>query len=156
MKVHHEGISIFIRHKHFRNLWLGSVISGLGNELGYAAVLWMVLDITHSPAAVGLISLCAGVPAAIVNPFAGVLGDRFSRPRMMAHGNVLLTLIYGGIAAASRMGVHWIWMSYVLLMLSSIVSPLTTTGRSQLIAELLPESEQTAANFFDEVYLHIT
>lgn len=156
MRVRHEGISIFLRRKHFRNLWLGSVISGLGNELGSAAVLWMVLDITHSPAAVGLISLCVGVPAAIVNPFAGVLGDRFSRSRMMVLGNVLLALIYGGIAAASRMGTHWIWMSYVLLVLSSIVSPLTSTGRSQLIAELLPESERTAANFFDDVYLHIT
>lgn len=93
MRVRHEGISIFLRRKHFRNLWLGSVISGLGNELGSAAVLWMVLDITHSPAAVGLISLCVGVPAAIVNPFAGVLGDRFSRSRMMVLGNALLALI---------------------------------------------------------------
>ena len=156
MKVRHDGISIFLRRKHFRNLWLGSVISGLGSELGAAAVLWMVLDITHSPGAVGLISLCKGVPAAVVNPFAGVLGDRFSRPRLMVMGNVLLTLIYGGIAAASRLGVHWIWVSFVLLACSSVVSPLTSTGRSQLIFELLPAEERTAANFFDDVYLHIT
>lgn len=71
MRVEHEGISIFLRRKHFRNLWLGSVISGFGSELGAAAVLWMVLDTTHSLDAVGLISLCKGVPAAIVNPFAG-------------------------------------------------------------------------------------
>lgn len=50
MRIRHEGISILLRRKYFRNLWLGSVISGLGNELGSAAVLWMVLDITHSPA----------------------------------------------------------------------------------------------------------
>jgi MFS family permease len=156
MTVRHEGISIFLRRKHFRNLWLGSVISGLGSELGGAAVLWMVLDITHSAAAVGLISLCVGLPAALVSPFAGVLGDRFSRSRMMVLGNVLLALIYGGIAGVSRMGVHWIWVSYVLLALGSTVSPLTSTGRSQLIAELLPDNERTAANFFDDVYLHVT
>lgn len=156
MRIRHEGISILLRRKHFRNLWLGSVISGLGNELGSAAVLWMVLDITHSPAAVGLISLCVGVPAAIVNPFAGVLGDRFSRTTLMVLGNVLLALIYGGIAVNSHFGSHWIWLSYVLLALSSVVTPLTSTGRSQLVAELLPQEERTTANFFDDVYLHLT
>lgn len=156
MKVRHEGISIFLRRNHFRNLWLGSVISGFGSELGAAAVLWMVLDITHSPGAVGLISLCTGVPAALVNPVAGVLGDRFSRPRLMVMGNVLLAPIYGGIAATSYLGIHWIGISFVLLACSSIVSPLTSTGRSQLIAELLPAEERTTANFFDDVYLHIT
>lgn len=156
MKLRHDGISIFLRRKHFRNLWLGSVISGLGSELGAAAVLWMVLDITHSPEAVGLIFLCMGVPAAVVNPLAGVLGDRFSRPRLMVTGNVLLALIYGGIAVTSHLGIHWIWVSFVLLACSSVVSPLTSTGRSQLIAELLPTEERTAANFFDDVYLHIT
>ncbi|QQE77118.1 MFS transporter [Alicyclobacillus sp. SO9] len=156
MQIRHEGLSIFIRSKFFRNLWLGSVISGLGNELGEAAVLWMVLDKTNSPAAVGLISLCVGVPRALVNPFAGVLGDRYSRPRLMVLGNLLLSLIYGGIAVTSYSGVHSIWISFVLLALGSVVSPLTSTGRSQLIAELISREERSAANFFDDVYLHLT
>ncbi|MHB9038988.1 MAG: MFS transporter, partial [Armatimonadota bacterium] len=116
---------------------------------------WMVLDITHSPGEVGLIYLCKGVPAAVVNPFAGVLGDRFSRPRLMVIGNMFLALIYVGIAVTSHLGIRWIWVSFALLACSSVVSPLTSTGRSQLIAELLPAEERTAANFFDDVYLHI-
>jgi len=106
--------------------------------------------------ALGLISLCRGVPAAIVYPFAGVLGDRYSRSRMMVLGNVLLGVIYVGIAAVSQLGARWFWLSYVLIALSSVVSPLTTTGRSQLIAELLPVEERSPANFFDDVYLHVT
>ncbi|TDY40115.1 putative MFS family arabinose efflux permease [Alicyclobacillus sacchari] len=74
----------------------------------------------------------------------------------MVLGNVLLALIYGGIAVNSHFGVHWIWLSYVLLALSSVVTPLTSTGRSQLVAELLPEEERSTANFFDDVYLHLT
>ncbi len=46
MIMRHAGISIFLHRKNFRNLWLGSVISGLEDELGAAAVLWMV--ITHT------------------------------------------------------------------------------------------------------------
>ena len=101
----------------------------------------MVLDITHSPGEVGLIYLCKGGPAAVVNPFAGVLGDRFSRPRLMVTGNMLLALIYVGIAVTSHLGIRWIWVSFALLACSSVVSPLTSTGRSQLIAELLPAEE---------------
>lgn len=138
MRFRHEGISIFLRRRHFRNLWLGSVISQFGSELGGAAVLWMILDKTHSASAVGLISLCLGVPAAVVNPFAGVLGDRFSRSRLMVLGNVLLALIYVCLAVASHLGIHWIWISFVLLALGSVVSPLTSTGRSQLVAVLVP------------------
>lgn len=74
----------------------------------------------------------------------------------MVTGNLVLGMIYGGIAATSQLGIRWIWVSYALLALGSAVSPLATTGRSQLIAELLPEDERTAANFFDDVYLHVT
>jgi MFS family permease len=132
------------------------VISGLGNQLGGAAVVWMVLGLTHSPLAIGIISLCLGVPAAIVSPFAGVLGDRYSRSRLMVAGNILLAIIYAGIAAVSQMGSHWIVASYVLVATGSAITPLTSAGRSQLIAELLPAEERSAGNFFDSVYLHLT
>lgn len=156
MQIRHEGLSIFFRRRHYRHLWLGSVISGLGSELGGAAVLWMALDITKSPVALGLISLCAGVPAALVSPFAGVLGDRYSRPRLMVLGNILLALTYAGLALVSQLGTHWFWITYPIVVASSIFSPLASTGRSQLIAELLPVDERGPANFFDDVYLHVT
>lgn len=156
MQIRHEGLAIFIRRRHYRNLWLGSVISGLGSELGGAAVLWMALGMTGNPAVLGLISLFAGVPAALASPLAGVLGDRYSRPRLMALGNVLLTITYVLLAVVSRLGAHWFFITYPLLALSACISPLTSTGRSQLIAELLPPEERTPANFFDDVYLHLT
>lgn len=154
--IRHDGFAIFLRRKYYRRLWLGSVISGLGSELGAAAVLWMTLGVTHSPEALGLISIARGVPGAVASPLAGVLGDRYSRPRLMAVANVLLGVFYVALGVISGLGSAQFWLTYPLLVVASLVSPLATIGRSQLIAELLPESERVAANFFDDVYLHVT
>lgn len=119
-------------------------------------MLWMTLGVTKSPEALGLISFASGVPAAIASPLAGVLGDRYSRTRLMAFGNALLCLVYIGLGVVSGLGPHLFWISYLLIAGGSVISPLTAIGRSQLIAELLPAEERGPANFFDDIYLHLT
>ena len=47
-----------LRHPAFQRLWLGLSISYLGDQFTIIALLWFVLQLTGSGAAVGLVILC--------------------------------------------------------------------------------------------------
>ena len=51
-----------LRHPAFQRLWLGLSISYLGDQFTIIALLWFVLQLTGSGAAVGLVILCFDLP----------------------------------------------------------------------------------------------
>ena len=52
------------RHRHFRRLWVGQMVSGMGSQLTLVAVSFQAYALTHSTLIVGLIGLGAtGAPA---------------------------------------------------------------------------------------------
>ena len=52
-----------LRHPAFQRLWLGLSISYLGDQFTIIALLWFVLQLTGSGAAVGLVILASTSPA---------------------------------------------------------------------------------------------
>ena len=55
-----------LRHRDFRNLWLGQMISTLGGAIGTVAVPYQVYKLTGSTALVGLLGLASLVPLLVV------------------------------------------------------------------------------------------
>ena len=64
------------RHRHFRRLWAGQVVSGLGSQLTLVAVSFQVYGLTHSTLMVGLISLAQLVPLLAGALWGGTLAGR--------------------------------------------------------------------------------
>lgn len=60
----------------YRNLWLASSGSILGDWFNQVALGMVTLSLTQSPSAMGLILLCRSLPAVIVGPFVSPLIDR--------------------------------------------------------------------------------
>src|ERR1700746_3698169 len=59
-----------LRHRDFRNLWIGQSISTIGGEIGTVAVPYQVYHLTGSTALVGLLGLASLVPLLVV-PLVG-------------------------------------------------------------------------------------
>jgi len=91
-----------------------------------------------------------------MSPIAGTLGDRCSRAHIMAFGNAMLSVVFVLLTIVSHMGKHCFWLAYVLLIIGGIFVPLTSTGRSQMVAQIVERDELATANFFDDTYLQIT
>jgi len=70
-------------HKAFNiNFWLlvfGRMISDTGTGIQAVIMPLYIIDIGDSAATIGLFSFLSLVPALLVYPFAGVLGDRSNR-----------------------------------------------------------------------------
>ncbi len=64
----------------------GSFVSALGSWFQGVAIGWLVLELTGSPAALGLASFAQMGPAALLALFGGALSDRFDRRRLLLAG----------------------------------------------------------------------
>lgn len=78
----------------FLRLWLGALISGLGDGLTWIALQWLMLEKTNdSGTAVGLMLLCFGLPAMLTGAPIGRLMDRFGAVPVMIVDNLARALL---------------------------------------------------------------
>ncbi len=72
-----------LRNRNFRLLWIGGVISHIGDEMQMVAVSWLVLLITNSPYLMGVANLFQGLPRLLFSLLGGVIVDRVDRHRLL-------------------------------------------------------------------------
>src|SRR5437660_897441 len=68
----------------FRVYFVSAAISQCGSWLLRTTQAWLVLDLTGSPAGLGLVTFLQALPVTIFTLFAGVLIDRVPTRRLMA------------------------------------------------------------------------
>jgi predicted MFS family arabinose efflux permease len=96
--------------------------------------------------AVGLIFLARLIPAAIAAPFAGLLGDRFRRERVLIATNLTRIVLVGAAAVAALTDAAPI-VVYVLAIAATIVNTPFRSAQAALTPTLARSpSELTAAN----------
>src|SRR3954468_6071850 len=103
-----------LRTRHFRNLWLGSTVSYIGDQFYLVALPWLVLELTGSGLAVGSMLMVAAVPRAVLMLMGGAVTDR-SAPR-----NILLFTTWARTVLVAMVTLlawlHWVqlWHLYIL------------------------------------------
>jgi MFS family permease len=122
--------------------WGGSVVGQWGYEVALA-----VFAYRHGGAtAVGLVALFRLLPAAVVAPFAALLGDRFLRKRVMVAADLARVCAMGGAAAAVFAGTPPV-VVYALAVLTALASTAFGPAQSALLPTLARSPDElTAAN----------
>jgi MFS family permease len=148
LRLNQTGFTLLFQYPDYGKLWFGNVVSGLGDQAGWIALVWLLLHITGSAASIGWVTLLYQLPSIITSPMAGVLLDRFSRARVMAAGNLVLAVLFTAITLVSlHLGATSVWLIYVLVGAAGVVLPLNTTGGGPLLTELIPKEKLSQANF---------
>jgi MFS family permease len=68
-----------LRHRNFRLLWIGQLVSLTGRWMQSVAQGWLVLRLTDSPFYLGLVGFSTFLPVLLFALVAGVAADRFPR-----------------------------------------------------------------------------
>src|ERR1700682_3877646 len=80
-----------LRHRDFRLLWMGQIVSITGSQMQLAAINWHIYLLTRSALALGLVGVCRAVPIILCSLVGGVVADVVDRRRlMMATQSVML------------------------------------------------------------------
>jgi MFS family permease len=72
-----------LRHRDFRLFWIGQLISQIGTWMQSVAQAWLVLELTHSPLQLGIVSALQFTPILVLSPIGGALSDRFAKRRVL-------------------------------------------------------------------------
>src|SRR5260370_19739371 len=72
-----------IENRRYRPLWLGQLVSSLGDTLNYIAIVIYVFQLTGSGFDLAKLSIFQIVPILLIAPVAGVVIDRFSRKKVL-------------------------------------------------------------------------
>ena len=67
------------RQRGLRLIFIANLISMLGSGMNTAAVVWYILQVTHSEMALGTVVILQTLPALLMLPFSGVIIDREDR-----------------------------------------------------------------------------
>jgi MFS family permease len=83
-----------------RRLAIGRLISVTGGAAAYTALNFTVWDQTHSPLMQAMSLLLTFGVAGLLGPFAGALGDRFDRRRVMVASEAVSAVFFAAMAFA--------------------------------------------------------
>src|SRR5437588_639190 len=81
------------RHRDFRLLWTGQLVSTFGGMITIVAVPFQIYGLTHSSFAVGLLGLVQIVPILVLAFVGGALADARDRRRMVQVTELALAAI---------------------------------------------------------------
>src|ERR1044072_2601848 len=96
----------------FRYLWLGQVVSQMGDWFDTIAVYTIALQLTGSSRSVALIMVARFLPSVFICPLSGVIADRFSRRGIMITSDILRAVVVLGFLLVRRP--DQMWLVYVL------------------------------------------
>ena len=68
-----------LRHRDFRLLWMGQIVSVTGSQMQLAAVNWHVWLLTKSAFALGMVGFFRGAPIILCSLAGGVFADAVDR-----------------------------------------------------------------------------
>jgi MFS family permease len=123
-----------------------ALIGSVTGEWAYAIALAVYAFDRGGAAAVGLVGLIRFFPSALAAPFAAVLGDRFSRVRVMVVADLLRALAMIG-AALAALGDAPAGIVYALAGVVAVVSMAFRPAQAALLPALArTPGELTAAN----------
>ncbi len=125
----------------FRRYYTGQAISMIGTWVQSVALMWLAYKLSGSTWFTGLVGFLQSVPHLFLAPFAGVLGDRVNRRKLLMIVLSLLALQSTVLAVLS--GLHLITMPQLaaLAFFAGICNAFETPTRQSIFVQLLERRE---------------
>ncbi|HEV7797132.1 MAG TPA: MFS transporter, partial [Pyrinomonadaceae bacterium] len=123
-------IELLRGNRSFRQVWLGQVVSQMGDWFDTIALYTIILNLTGSGRAIGLLMVARFVPSFVFGSLSGVVADRFSRRSIMIVSDLLRAVVVLGFLFVRRADQLWIiyFLTVLQLGLSTFFEPAKTAA----------------------------
>jgi len=143
-------IELLRGNRDFRQVWLGQVVSQMGDWFDTIALYTIILKLTGgSGRAVGLLLVARFVPSFVFGSLSGVVADRFSRRTIMIVSDLLRAVVVLGFLFVRR--ADQLWIIYFLTVLQLALSTFFEPAKTAVIPSLVSDRELVAANAISSV-----
>jgi MFS family permease len=128
-------------HRNYRLFFTGQIVSLVGTWMQNTALAWFVVELTHSPVAVGFLAFCRFVPFSVFGLASGVVADRFDNRRLVMITQALAMAVSVALAALAFSGHATVWEAYVLAALGGTALVFDAPGRHSLTFQMVGRGE---------------
>ena len=142
-------IQLLRQNRSFRQLWLGQVVSQLGDWFNTIALYTIIQNLTGSGRDIGLLLVARFVPSFFLGPLSGVVADRFSRQKIMIVTDILRAIVVLGFLFVRT--ADQLWLVYVLTVLQLGLSTFFEPARTAAVPSIVSDRELVPANAISSV-----
>ena len=135
-----------LRHRDFRLLWIGLVVSAIGTWMQIVAQALLVLRISGGSAvALGAVSLAQAAAFFTFSLLGGSVADRVDKRQLLLATQTLCMLFAALLGVLTATHVVAVWMIVVLAFLTGTALSFDQPTRAALVSELVPKEELLGA-----------
>jgi MFS family permease len=127
-------------------LFLGRVVSMVGNALAPVGLAFAILRLTGSKSDLGIVLAARQVPQLIFLLFGGVLADRLPRHRVMVGSSLLSAASQGTVAALLLAGHAQLWQLAALSAVNGSSTAFFFPASQGILPQTVPPSQLQNAN----------
>lgn len=124
-------------HRNYRLFFSGQMVSLLGTWVQKVAQAWLVLDLTHSGVALGVLAACQFVPYAVFGLIGGAICDRLDNHRTLIMTQAALMACAGIITVLLFTGVPRVWEIDAIAALQGMILVLDAPARQSFTIEMV-------------------
>jgi MFS family permease len=130
-----------LRHRNFRLLMIGAVVSSSGDFMQNVAQSWLVWHISRSSVAIGVVAFFDTLPRLLVGAVGGAIADRFDRRRVLMITQTLAMIQAIVFWLVVQFEVVELWHIATLAFCLGVVNTINQTARQSLVNSLVPKEE---------------
>lgn len=130
--------------ENFRRYYLGQAVSVVGSWVQSVALMWLAYRLSGSTLFTGLVGFLNSAPYLVLSPFAGVLGDRLDRRRILLAVLSLLFLQSLLLALLSGFGIITTTQLAALALFAGVANSFETPTRQAFFVQLLDDRADLA------------
>jgi len=141
-------VSPTFRAFHVRNFRLyatGAIVSNVGTWMQRVAQDWLVLELTHSGTALGIVTGLQFAPALLIGPYAGLVADRFPKRKLLQITQVWMAVAALTLGILTVTGLVQPWHVFVIAFLFGIGTAFDAPARQAFVVEMVGRDDLSNA-----------
>lgn len=145
-----------LHNRNFRLFFIGQTISNTGNWLTNVALILLVLKLTNSGFAVGLLTACQYGPILLLSAYAGAIADRTDKRRMLLLTQSLEMLQSFGLAALAFMPNPPLAGLFVLALIGGTLLAFDNPFRRSFVPEMVGPADLPNAVVLNSTIVNVS
>ena len=149
---------VALRHRNFRLIWIGLLLSFTGSFMQNAALLWHVSLLApphHKALALGMVGLVKVVPIVVFSMVSGVVADAWDRRRLMLVTQTMSAMVALALAWLTFRGTATLTSVYTLAGLGAAAGAFDLPARQALVPTLVPREHLPNAITLNAIMLQV-
>jgi len=134
-----------MRHRNYRLFFFGQLISLIGTWMQQVAQAWLVLQLTHDPLWLGLVSVAQFGPVIVFGLFGGLIADQWPKRRTLLATQTSAMLLAFALFLLTVTGVVQVWQVMILAALLGITNSIDMPTRQAFAVEMVGRDDVTNA-----------